>query len=50
VRLLGDRLIAGQTHDCSDGNVVTAADAIGGAVGGLAAAPIVLFAGGQTGD
>jgi hypothetical protein len=47
VWLLGDRLITGQTLEGSDGNVVTAADAIGGIV---AAAPIVLFAGGGTGD
>jgi len=45
VRLLGDKLIAGQTFDPAGAGVVTAADAIGGAVGGLAAAPIVLFAG-----
>jgi len=41
VRLLGDRLIAGQTLDDADVGVVTPADAIGG----VAVAPIVLFAG-----
>ena len=45
--LLGDRL---KTLDGSDGNVIAAADAIGGGIGGVAAAPIVPFAGGGTGD
>ena len=44
VRLLGDRLLAGQTLDDADGDVVSAAGAIGGAVGNVAIAPIVLFA------
>ena len=45
VRLLGDRLIAGQGFDGSEAGVANAADAIGGAIGGVAAAPIVLFTG-----
>ncbi len=43
VRLLGDRLIAGQGFNRSEVGVVNAADAIGG----VAAAPIFLFAGGR---
>lgn len=45
VRLLGDRLIAGQGLDGSEAGVVNAADAFGGALGGVAAAPILLFTG-----
>jgi esterase/lipase superfamily enzyme len=44
VRLLGDRLTAGQPFDRSGAVFANAADAIGGAVGGVAVAPIVLFA------
>ncbi len=44
VRLLGDRLIAGRELDRSDVAFGNAADAIGGVVGGVAVAPIVLFA------
>ena len=46
VRLLGDRLIAGRGLSGADGDLVTAADAIGGAVSRVALTPIVLFAGG----
>jgi len=45
VRLLGDRLLVGQKLDGSDVAFGGAVDAIGGAVGGLAVAPIVLFTG-----
>jgi esterase/lipase superfamily enzyme len=44
VRLLGDRLIAGRGLEGSDVAFGNAADAIGGVVGGVAVAPIVLFA------
>ncbi len=44
MRLLGDRLIAGRELDRSDVAFGNAADAIGGVVGGVAVAPIVLFA------
>jgi len=43
VRLLDDRLIAGQGLDGSEAGVANAADASGGVIGGVAAAPIVLF-------
>ncbi len=46
VRLLGDRLIAGQGLDGADVDFANAAGAIGGAVGRVAVAPIVLFSGG----
>ncbi len=44
VRLLGDRLIAGQQLDGSDVTLADAVGGVGGAVGGVALAPIVLFA------
>ena len=44
VRLLGDRLIAGRELEKSDVAFGNAADALGGVVGGVAVAPIVLFA------
>ena len=47
VRLLGDRLIAGQGFGGGDGDVPTAVGAIGGVVGGVAAAPILLFGAGS---
>lgn len=43
VRLLGDRLIAGRELDGPDIAFANAADALGGVVGGVAVAPIVLF-------
>ncbi len=44
VQLLGDSLTAGQPFDTSGAVLVKAADAIGGAVGSVAVAPIVLLA------
>lgn len=44
VQLLGDSLVAGKPFDRSGAVFANAADAIGGAVGGVAVAPIVLFA------
>lgn len=44
VRLLGDRLLAGQQLDGSDAAFADAIGGVGGALGGVALAPIVLFA------
>ncbi len=44
VQLLGDSLVAGKPFDRSGAVFTNAADAIGGAVGGVAVTPIVLFA------
>ena len=44
VRLLGDRLIKGRELDGPDVALGNVADALGGVVGGVAVAPIVLFA------